>query len=77
MITIKNIQPLSAEGLFDLLKKDFTFNLNIPLSANMIIDYAHVSDIVNIRFPEAGEDPERAKLRTDDTIKNHNKNYKN
>jgi hypothetical protein len=52
MTTIKNIQPLSAEALFDILKKEFTDYLNTALSANMSVDYAHVSDIINIHFPE-------------------------
>jgi len=52
MTTIKNIQPLSAEALFDILKKEFTDYLNTALGANMSVDYAHVSDIINIHFPE-------------------------
>jgi hypothetical protein len=55
MATIKNIQPLSAEALFDLLKKEFTAYLNTALGANMSVDYAHVSDIINIHFPEITE----------------------
>jgi len=52
MITIKNIQPLSAEALFDILKKEFTDYLNNALGANMSVNYAHVSDIINIHFSE-------------------------
>jgi hypothetical protein len=52
MTTIKNIQPLSAETLFDILKKEFTNYLNTALGANMSVEYAHVSDIINIHFPE-------------------------
>jgi hypothetical protein len=55
MTTIKNIQPLSAEALFDILKKEFTDYLNTALDANMSVDYAHVSDIINIHFPEITE----------------------
>jgi hypothetical protein len=55
MTTIKNIQPLSAETLFDILKKEFTNYLNTALGANMSVEYAHVSDIINIHFPEITE----------------------
>jgi hypothetical protein len=55
MTTIKNIQPLSAETLFDILKKEFTNYLNNALGANMSVEYAHVSDIINIHFPEITE----------------------
>jgi hypothetical protein len=52
MITIDNIQPLSPEALFDLLKTDFPAYVNEQLGSNLTVDFAHVSDIINITFPE-------------------------
>jgi hypothetical protein len=68
MTTIKNVQPLSAEALFDILKKEFTDYLNAALDANMSIDYAHVSDIINIHFPEITEGIVFSLTVSDDSI---------
>lgn len=52
MTTIKNIKPLSAEELFDLLKKEFATYVDAKIDSGLTIDYAHVYDIINISFPE-------------------------
>ena len=52
MTTINNVQPLSAEALFDLLKKEFTDDINAKLDSSLSIEYAHVFDIINVSFPE-------------------------
>ncbi|MCD0490062.1 hypothetical protein LPB86_17610 [Pedobacter sp. MC2016-14] len=52
MISIKNVQPLNPEALFDLLKKEFSDYLNTALDANLNVEYTHVYDVVNISFPE-------------------------
>jgi hypothetical protein len=52
MTTIKNIKPLSAEELFDLLKKEFAPYINSKLDSGLTIEYAHVYDVINISFPE-------------------------
>lgn len=52
MITINNVQPLSPEALFDLLKTDFPAYVNEQLGSNLTVEFAHVSDIINISFPE-------------------------
>lgn len=52
MTTIKNIQPLSPEAVFDLLKKEFSDYVNTALDSNLSIEYAHVYDVINIMFPE-------------------------
>ena len=57
MATIKNIQPLSAEKLFDLLKTEFADYINAKLGSNLAIDYAHVYDVINVSFPEVIEGP--------------------
>jgi len=57
MATIKNVQPLGAEKLFDLLKTDFADYINGKLGSNLAIDYAHVYDEINISFPEVVEGP--------------------
>jgi len=57
MATIKNIQPLSAEKLFDLLKTEFANYINGRLGSNLAIDYAHVYDEINVLFPEVIEGP--------------------
>jgi len=51
MATIKNIKPLSAEKLFDLLKNDFADYINSKLGSNLAIEYAHVFNEINISFP--------------------------
>jgi hypothetical protein len=57
MATIKNVQPLSAEKLFDVLKTDFADYINAKLDSNLAIDYAHVYDEINVLFPEVIEGP--------------------
>ena len=57
MATIKNIQPLSAEKLFDILKTAFADYINGKLGSNLAIDYAHVYDEINVLFPEVIEGP--------------------
>lgn len=57
MATIKNVQPLSAEKLFDLLKTEFADYINGKLGSNLAIDYAHVYDEINVSFPEVIEGP--------------------
>jgi hypothetical protein len=57
MAAIKNIKPLSAEKLFDLLKTEFADYINEKLGSNMAIDYAHVYDVINVLFPEVIEGP--------------------
>lgn len=52
MIAIQNIQPLSAEQLFDSLKKEFPDYINTKLDSALTIEFAHVADIINVSFPE-------------------------
>ncbi len=52
MTSIQNIQPLSAETLFDLLKKEFPDYINEKLDSTLAIEFAHVYDIINVSFPE-------------------------
>jgi len=68
MATIKNVQPLSAEKLFDLLKTDFADYINDKLGSNLAIDYAHVYDEINILFPEVIEGPALNITVTDDEL---------
>ncbi|MHA4893773.1 hypothetical protein ACXZ1K_03400 [Pedobacter sp. PWIIR3] len=55
MISINNVQPLSPESLFDLLKTEFPAYVNQQIGSNLAVEFAHVSDIVNISFPEVIE----------------------
>jgi hypothetical protein len=57
MATIKNVSPLSAEKLFDLLKTEFANYINEKLGSNLAIEYAHVFDEINVSFPEVIEGP--------------------
>jgi hypothetical protein len=57
MATIKNIQPLNAEKLFDLLKTGFADYINNKLGSNLAIEYAHVFNEINISFPEVIDGP--------------------
>jgi hypothetical protein len=57
MATIKNVKPLSAEKLFDLLKTEFADYINSKLGSNLAIEYAHVFDEINVSFPEVIEGP--------------------
>ncbi|MEB0261099.1 MULTISPECIES: hypothetical protein [unclassified Mucilaginibacter] len=52
MTTIKNVHPLSAEVLFNLLKREFAIEINTKLNSSLSIEYAHVYDVINISFPE-------------------------
>lgn len=52
MTTIKNIQTLSAEELYKLLKKEFAAYVDAKIDSGLTIDYAHVYDVINISFPE-------------------------
>jgi len=52
MNTIKNVQPLNAEKLFDLLKTEFGNYIDAKLDTNLAIEYAHVYDTINVSFPE-------------------------
>lgn len=52
MISINNVQPLSPEALFELLKTELPGYVNNALGSNLNIEFAHVSDILNISFPE-------------------------
>lgn len=57
MATIKNVQPLSAEKLFDVLKTEFADYINGKLDSNLSIEYAHVYDEINVLFPEVIDGP--------------------
>jgi len=52
MTTIKNIKPVSAEDLFDLLKNEFASYIDSKLDSGLTIEYAHVYDVINVMFPE-------------------------
>jgi len=52
MSTIKNVHPVSAEALFQILKSDFDNEVNLKLDSSLSIEYAHVYDVINIYFPE-------------------------
>ena len=52
MSTIKNVHPVSAEALFQILKSDFANEVNLKLDSSLSVEYAHVYDLVNIYFPE-------------------------
>ncbi|MFD2148516.1 hypothetical protein [Mucilaginibacter antarcticus] len=68
MTTIKNVKPLSAEKLFDLLKTEFADYINGKLDSNLAIEYAHVYDVINILFPEVIEGPALTVVVTDDEL---------
>ena len=68
MNIIKNNHPLSAETLFDILKKEFADYINLKLDANLSIEYAHVYDIINISFPEVVEGSVFTITVTDDDL---------
>ena len=73
MATIKNVKPLSAEKLFDLLKTGFAEYVNEKLGSNLAIEYAHVYDVINVLFPEVIVGPALTITVTDDelTVANH------
>ena len=52
MSTIKNVHPVNAEALFQILKSDFANEVNLKLDSSLSIEYAHVYDVINIYFPE-------------------------
>lgn len=68
MAAIKNVKPLSAEKLFDLLKTEFADYINEKLGSNLAIDYAHVYDVINVLFPEVIEGPALTITVTDDVL---------
>jgi len=68
MATIKNVQPLSAEKLFDLLKTGFADYINNKLGSNLAIEYAHVFNEINISFPEVIDGPALNIALTDDEL---------
>ncbi|MBD1393026.1 hypothetical protein [Mucilaginibacter glaciei] len=68
MKTIANVQPVSAEKLFDLLKKEFPDYINSKLDSSLAIDFAHVYDVINILFPEVIEGVALTVTVTDDAI---------
>ncbi|TSJ36539.1 hypothetical protein FO440_22170 [Mucilaginibacter corticis] len=68
MTTIKNVKPLSAEKLFDLLKTEFADYINEKLGSNLAIEYAHVFDEINISFPEVIEGPALIIIVTGDEL---------
>ena len=55
MTKINNVQPLSAEALFNILKSDFATGINNKLNSSMRVEYAHVYDVINVYFPEVIE----------------------
>lgn len=52
MTNINNVQPVSAEELFHILKSDFANEINNKLNSSLSIEYAHVYDVINVYFPE-------------------------
>ena len=52
MTSINNVQPVSAEALFHILKSDFANEINKKLDSSLSIEYAHVYDVINVYFPE-------------------------
>lgn len=68
MISINNVQPLSPEALFNLLKTEFPVYLDDLLGSNLTVEFAHVSDIINISFPEVIEGNAYTLTVSDDTI---------
>lgn len=52
MIAINNVQPLSAAQLTDILKTDFPSFVNEQLGSNLAVEFEHVSNFVNVGFPE-------------------------
>lgn len=52
MITIKNVQPLDAIQLTEMLKTEFPAFVDQRLGSNLAVEFVHVSDFVNVAFPE-------------------------
>jgi len=57
MTTVKNVQALSAEKLFDVLKTGFADYINEKLGSNLAIEFAHVFNEINLSFPEVIDGP--------------------
>ena len=55
MIAINNVQPLNAVQLTEILKTEFPSFINEKLGSNLVVEFEHVSDFVNISFPEVIE----------------------
>jgi len=55
MTTINNVQPLDATQLAEILNTEFPTFINERLGSNLAVEVVHVSDIVNISFPEVIE----------------------
>lgn len=68
MKTIAMIQPVSAEKLFDLLKKEFPGYINSKLDSSLAINFAHVYDVINVLFPEVIEGVALTVTISDDEI---------
>ena len=68
MTPIKNVKPLNAEALFDILKKEFADYINGKLSSNLTIEYGHVYDVINVLFPEVIEGNAFTIIVSDDEI---------
>lgn len=68
MTTLKNVQPLSAEKLFDLLKTEFASYIDSKLDTNLAVEFAHVYDVINISFPEITEGTVFTLIVNDDEI---------
>lgn len=52
MTSINNVQPLSPETVYSLLKTEFPAFIDDQLGSSLSVEFAHVSDVVNISFPE-------------------------
>ena len=50
--TIDNVQPLSAVQLTDILRNEFPTFVNQKLGSSLVVEFAHVSDFMNISFHE-------------------------
>ncbi|WP_225872555.1 hypothetical protein [Pedobacter polaris] len=68
MITINNVQPLDATQLTDILKTEFPSYVNERLGSNLAVEFAHVSDFVNISFPEVIEGNAYTIIVSDDSL---------
>ncbi|MBE9586948.1 hypothetical protein IM792_21045 [Mucilaginibacter sp. JRF] len=68
MTTLKNVQPLSAEKLFDLLKTEFASYIDSKLNTNLSVEFAHVYNVINISFPEIIEGTMFTLIVNDDEI---------
>ena len=68
MTPINNVQPLNAAQLTDILKTDFPAYVNEQLGSNLAVTVVHVSDIVNIGFPEVIEGNAYTITVSDDTL---------